>query len=63
MSIDLKKYGGFKAPELKAEKIYNTKEDYQAVEKFNQVMTEVHRDYATKEKHSCMSAKKLVLTE
>ena len=31
--------------------------------KFNKTMTEVHRDYSAKEKLSCISAKKLVLTD
>ena len=60
MLVDLKKYAGFNAPELKVERLYNTKEDYQA---FNRKMTEVHRDYVAKEKKSSISAKKLVLTD
>ena len=62
MLVDLKKYAGFNAPELKVERLYNTKEDYQAMDAFNRKMTEVHRDYVAKEKKSSISAKKLVLT-
>lgn len=64
MSFDLSKYAtGLKVPDLEVQKVYDSQEDYQANEKFNQTMTELHRDYAAKEKLSGISAKKLVLTE
>lgn len=43
--------------------MYNAPDDYEAVERFNKSMAEVHRDYSAKEKLSCISAKKLVLTD
>ena len=62
-TIDLNRYAVFETPQLEVKKVYDTIEDYKAVEKFNKSMVEVHRDYFTKEKRSCISAKKLVLTE
>ena len=61
--IDLSKYAMLPEPKLEAEKVYNTIEDYKAIEHFNRSMAEVHRDYSAKEKLSCASAKKLVLTD
>lgn len=63
MPVELDKYAGFKTPELEVKKVYNSKEDYEATDKFNKSMAEVHRDYSAKEKLSCISAKKLVLTD
>lgn len=61
--IDLSKYAMFTAPKLETGKVYNTPEDYKTIEHFNRSMAEVHRDYSAKEKLSCVSAKKLVLTD
>lgn len=61
--VDLKEYAIFETPKLEVKKVYNTREDYEATDKFNRAMTEVHRDYSAKEKLSCISAKKLVLTD
>ena len=63
MPVDLSKYAVFETPELEVKKVYNSEEDYQATDKFNKTMTEVHRDYCAIEKLSCISAKKLVLTD
>lgn len=49
-TIDLNKYAVFETPQLEVKKVYDTIEDYKAVEKFNKSMVEVHRDYFTKEK-------------
>lgn len=61
--IDLRKYAMFTAPKLETGSVYNTLEDYKVIEHFNRSMAEVHRDYSAKEKLSCVSAKKLVLTD
>lgn len=61
--IDLNQYAVFAAPNLKVEFVYNTPKDYKAIDSFNKSMAEVHRDYSTKEKLSCISAKKMVLTD
>lgn len=61
--VDLSKYAGRETPEIKIEKVYNTISDYENIEKFNKAMNEIHRDYSAKEKMSCISAKKLVLTD
>ena len=61
--IDLSKYAMFTAPKLETERVYNIPEEYKVIEHFNKSMAEVHRDYSAKEKLSCVSAKKLVLTD
>lgn len=63
MAVDLSKYAGREAPIINIEKVFNKKEDYENIEKFNKAMNEIHRDYSAKEKLSCISAKKLVLTD
>ena len=42
-TIDLNKYAVFETPQLEVKKVYDTIEDYKAVEKFNKSMVEVHR--------------------
>ena len=61
--VDLSKYAIFETPQLETRTVYNAPDDYEAVERFNKSMAEVHRDYSAKEKLSCISAKKLVLTD
>lgn len=63
MQVELDKYAGFKTPRLEVKKVYDGKEDYEATDKFNKFMIEVHRDYSVKEKRSLLSAQKLVLTD
>lgn len=57
--VDLSKYAIFETPQLETRKVYNAPDDYEAVERFNKSMAEVHRDYSAKEKLSCISAKKI----
>lgn len=61
--IDLNKYAVFATPKPEQVITHNTKEDYEAIDSFNKSMAEVHRDYSAKEKLSCISAKKMVLTD
>lgn len=63
MTVNLKEYAGRETPALNVEKVYNTHEDCENIEKFNKAMNKIHRDYSAKEKLSCISAKKLVLTD
>lgn len=63
MTVDLNKYTGFEIPELEVKKVYNNKEDYKIMDKFNQFMVKVHHDYSTKEKRSHISAKNLILLQ
>lgn len=61
--IDLSKYSIFAMSNDQTNIVHNQKEDYEAVEAFNKSMMEIRREYSAKEKLSCVSARKIVLTD
>lgn len=62
MTIDLEQYKD-KAPKLGVKKLYNSQEDIQNALDFNKKIKDVRQSFLAKEKRSCISAKKLVLTD
>lgn len=61
MAVDLKKYVG-NTPTLIKKKDFDTEEDHRLTMEFNKEMSEVRKEFLAKEKRSCISAKKLILT-
>lgn len=61
MAVDLEKYSG-NVPVLEKVREFNSEEDNRLMADFNKKMSEVRKEFLAKEKRSCISAKKIVLT-
>lgn len=54
--INLSKYSIFPKVNVQTNIVHNQKEDYEVVESFNKSMSEVRKEYSTKEQSSYESA-------
>lgn len=60
--IDLSKYAGDGLPKLKTVKIFNSPEDYEAMQKFNKRMQSVVEDFREKMDRSVESARDVFIS-